>query len=77
MRNKETKPVFFPQANGVLHGNRPAEDLPVCRTDGMVVSCWHVPLWKRIRLLFSGRIWLVVKGTTQPPLWIDTEVIWK
>ena len=77
MRNKEMAPVFFPQANGMLFGNRVVNDLPVCRTDGRVVSCWQVPPWKRVKLLFSGRIWLVVKGTTQPPLWIDTEVIWK
>ena len=77
MRNNEIEPVFFPQSNGMLHGNRPINDLPVCRTDGKLVSCWRIPLWKRVKLLFSGRIWLVVKGTTQPPLCIDTEVIWK
>ena len=76
--NGESGPVAFPQANGVLHGNRETKDLPVCRTpDGMVCSCWRIPLWKRIKLLWKGNVWLVVKGTTQPPLWVDTEVFWK
>lgn len=72
------EPIMFPQANGMLHGNRPTNDLPVCRTvEGYTCSCWHIPLWKRIKLVWSGNVYLVVKGTTHPPLWIDTEVVWK
>lgn len=74
----ETEPVMFPQVNGTLCGNNSTKDLPVCRTlENLTISCWRVPIWKRLRLLFSGRVWLVVKGSTQPPLWIDTEVFWK
>lgn len=76
--NGHTEPIMFPQANGMLHGNRPTNDLPVCRTvEGYTCSCWHIPLWKRIKLLWTGNVYLAVKGTTQPPLWIDTEVVWK
>ena len=75
---KETEPILFRQANGTLHGNRVTRDLPVCRTtEGHTVSCWKIPFWKRVRLLRTGNVWLVVKGTTHPPLWIDTEVIWR
>jgi hypothetical protein len=68
------KPIKFQQANGVLTGTGGIEDLPVCRTtDGNVCSCWHIPFWKRIQILFLGRVFLVVKGKTHPPLWIDTK----
>lgn len=73
-----TEPILFRQANGTLHGNRDTNDLPVARTaESNTVSCWHIPLWKRIKLLWTGNVWLVVKGPTHPPLWIDTEVFWK
>lgn len=76
--SNNVEPIMFPQANGMLHGNRNANDLPVCRTvERYTCSCWHIPLWKRIKLLWSGNVYLAVKGTTQPPLWIDTEVVWK
>jgi len=71
------EPVNFPQANGKLTGNADTKDLPVCRTDNLVVSYWRVPFWKRLKILVTGKVWLVVKGKTQPPLWICTEVIWK
>jgi len=73
-----TEPVIFPQVNGTLHGNRDTRELPVCRTvENNTVSCWEIPLWKRVKLLWSGRVYLVVKGPTHPPLWIDTEIGWK
>lgn len=76
--NGTTHPIMFPQVNGMLRGNRTTKDLPVCRTvEGYTCSCWHIPLWKRIKLLWSCNVYLAVKGTTQPPLWIDTEVVWK
>lgn len=71
------EPIAFSQANGKLTGNADTKDLPVCRTDNIVVSCWHVSFWKRFKILVTGKLWLVVKGKTQPPLWIDTEVFWK
>ena len=75
--NRETEPVIFRQANGTLNGNRTTKDLPVCRTEeNFTVSCWKIPFWKRVKLLANGRVWLVVKGPTHPPLWIDTEVVW-
>ena len=74
VRPGETIPVTFPEANGTLHGRDDVNDLPVCRTtDGNTCSCWKLPIRKRIGLLFTGRVYLVVRGKTHPPLWIDTE----
>ena len=72
--NNEIRPVKFPEANGTLCGTGDVKDLPVCHTvDGNVTSCWYIPWWKRVKLLLTGKIYLVVKGRTHPPLWIDTK----
>ena len=73
---QEMYPVNFPEANGKLVGNHlDVKDIPVCFTaDGNVCSCWYIPFIKRLKLIFIGQVYLVVKGKTHPPLWIDTEV---
>ena len=38
------------------------------------ISCWKVPIWKRIKMLFHGKVWIsVLSGQTQPPIWCDVE----
>lgn len=75
---KDCEPITFPLANGTMHGTNDVHDLPVCRTiDGYVVSCWKIPFIKRILLLFSGRIYLVVRGSNHPPVYVDTDVFEK
>ena len=75
------KPVTFKQANKTL--GRPLNmtddeygELPVYAEDNQLVSCWiETSLWKRIKFLFTGKIWLGVMtlSGTQPPVWIDIE----
>jgi hypothetical protein len=47
--------------------------LPIHQTqDGVCISCWTVPFWKRLKFLFHGKIWLGIhSGITQPPVWLD------
>ena len=73
----EISPATFPQVNGKLTGNSDTKDLPVCRVDGMICTCWQVSFWKRIQILVTGRIWMVAKGNTQPPMCLETEIVWK
>ena len=78
---KETKPVSFPEANVQLNGRTKEDALPiyetVCPKRGKLsISCWKIPLWRRIKLLFSGKIWLCVKGP-HPAVFIETEVFEK
>jgi hypothetical protein len=74
MKLPETKPVTFPQSNDRLYPSRMEdEQLPVCRNDENITSCWRIPWVKRWKVLLTGRVYLVVRGQTQPPLWIDTE----
>lgn len=82
-----TKPSMFPQANAVLKAPPGYEDvvtdLPVCKTTmdtigNVIVSCWVVcSFWERIKFIFSGRIYVVCKGHTHPPLYIELEVFKK
>jgi hypothetical protein len=65
------KPIKFPEANVVFAENQ-EEYLPlpafVDREDpnGTVVSCWGLSLWERVKVLWSGRIYLSVLSFHQP-----------
>lgn len=72
----EVHPTAFPQANGKLTGDA-GIDVPICRTDNVVVSCWSVPFWKRLVVFMTGRIWIIAKGTALPPARLATKVYWK
>jgi hypothetical protein len=69
---KEVKPIMFREANSVLRGAGDVIDLPIHNNGENVTSCWKFPLVKRLRVLLTGRVYLVVKGRTHPPLWIDS-----
>lgn len=55
------KPIEFPEHNAVLAKDQPQyQPLPVFRDQfGLVVSCWKLTRWERIKLLFTGRLWLM------------------
>lgn len=75
------KPVMFPESNSVLGPPEGwSEDLPACGslpiyTDGSVcASCWTMTLGERIKLLLTGRLWVMVhSGHTQPPISFSIE----
>lgn len=70
-------PVPFREANTVFKAPAGMEDkvgdLPAFRGEGQVISCWHLTLWERIKLLFTGRLWFSVIGTAQPPIWLGVN----
>jgi hypothetical protein len=54
------KPVEFPEQNAVLAKDQPEYlPLPVCRRGDRTISCWKLTFRERVRLLFTGRLWLV------------------
>lgn len=70
-------PIDFRESNARLsvpYGvESPWGDLP-CLQDGcQVVSCWHISFWKRLKLLFTGRIWVGILGISQAPMWLDAD----
>lgn len=77
--NSVMKPIEFKEANKVL--NKPesmtdeeCRNLSVYTNGKQCVSCWKVPFWKRVKMLFHGKVWLgVLSGQTQPPVWVDVD----
>jgi hypothetical protein len=75
------KPTAFKGSNSTLLGG-PAErygtaddvaDLPVYREPGYLISCWQMTWRERLRVLWTGRVWLHVAGATHPPVVLGTE----
>jgi hypothetical protein len=77
------KPTNFPEANGTLSGGPGADyghdgdvaDLPVHRSQGQVISCWTLSWRERLRVLWSGRVWLrVLARSSHPPVLVEAEL---
>ncbi len=50
--------------------------LPACRTrNGVVVTRWRPTVWERLRILFTGNLWLSVWTFNKPlqPVRLDTK----
>lgn len=69
------KPVTFKQQN--ITFTRPpsmtdeqCQPLPAFRGEGQLISCWQMSLKDRLRALLTGRVWLSIHGTAQPPVWV-------
>lgn len=71
------KPIDFTQSTKVLQ--RPStmaesecQSLPVWSDGKQCVSCWKASFGERIRILFTGKVWLGVhSGKTQPPVFVS------
>jgi len=71
------RPVPFCESNGTLTapvGMKDCGDLPVHRDGAHCISCWQLSAAERLRLLFTGRVWLwVFAGSTHPPIAIEAR----
>lgn len=73
------KPVTFPEKTVDLQ--RPpsmteeeCQPLPVFRDGERCISCWRPTLRERLRILFTGQVWLHVWfGNSQPPVYVGAE----
>lgn len=54
------KPVYFKEANITFAKDQPQYlPLPAERSeDGMVTTCWQMSFKERIKVLFTGKVWL-------------------
>jgi hypothetical protein len=72
------RPVEFKQANkNLLPPSKvdvPCKSLPVFSNGRQCVSCWQLTLLERVKILFTGKIWLGVLGKTQPPLYLEVTI---
>ena len=60
--------IKFPECNVTYAENQPEyKPLPVLKMeDGEIVTCWKPSTWERLKILFSGRIWLSVLTFNNP-----------
>lgn len=73
------KPIEFPEHNVVFAKDQPEyKPLPAFRNEGgmgEVISCWKLSFRERIRLLFTGRLWLSLAMFGRPltPSFLSTK----
>ena len=73
------KPIEFKDQNIVFAEDQPEyKPLPALKIDGSeghVISCWHLSFKERIRVLFTGRIWLDLMSFNKPltPSYLSTR----
>lgn len=61
-------PVKFPEQTRTLAEHQKEYlPLPVYHAaDGTIVSCWRLSIWERLKLLVTGRIWVLQLTFHQP-----------
>jgi hypothetical protein len=60
-------PEIFPEVTNILAEDQPEYlPLPVCRYGDRTISCWRLSLWERLKVLVTGRLWLLVLNFRQP-----------
>ena len=77
------KPIDFVQSTKVLQ--RPStmaesecQSLPVWNDGKQCVSCWKATFKERLKILFTGKVWLgVLSGKTQPPVFVSGEEVFE
>lgn len=64
------KPINFKEANVTFAKDQPEyQPLPAFRNDspqGEVVSCWQLSFKERIKILFTGKLWVSLLTFNQP-----------
>ena len=74
------KPIDFKERNVIFAENQPEyQPLPAFRDvnseDGIIVTCWELSIFERLRLLFSGQLWLSMMTFNKPvtPTYMSTK----
>lgn len=64
------KPKPFKGHNIVMGKNQPEyQPLPAFKNNsdaGEIITCWRLSLWERIRILFTGELWLMLMTFNHP-----------
>lgn len=73
------KPIKFKEQNCTYAEDQPEyQPLPALKMDnetGDVISCWNLSIKERIKVLFSGKIWLSLMTFNKPltPSYLTTN----
>jgi len=64
------EPVEFEEHNVIYAKDqpeyRPLPALKLQEEEGRVISCWRLGFWERIKLLFTGRLWVCLMTFNRP-----------
>lgn len=62
------KPIKFKEQNITFAENQPEyQPLPAFKDrDGVVISCWQMSFKERMKVLFTGKIWLLLMSFNKP-----------
>ena len=73
----DVRPVPFAGENTIFHadgcGDLPAWQGRDANGRERVISCWRIPFFKRLKLLFTGRVWLDIYGSAPQPAAIKVD----
>ena len=64
------KPVDFEYSNDMI-----GSEIPVNRSYGILLSSWQASWRERLQMLFTGRIWIAVKGNAMPPTLVSGDTM--
>ena len=71
------KPIEFKEQNLVFAKDQPEYfPLPSFRDEfGGVVTCWRLSIKERIKMLFSGRLWIATQTFNKPlqPIFLSVD----
>lgn len=74
-------PIRIKGQNLTLAEGQPEyQPLPACyqgMPEGRMTSCWKLSVWERLRLLFTGRLYISQLTFGQPPQPILPEAQWR
>ncbi len=72
------KPKLFKEHNKII--NKPNDmlhdecgALPVKTGEGQLISCWQMNLQERLMALVHGNLWLGIRSSAHPVVWLSTE----
>ena len=64
------KPIEFKHQNVIYSKDQPEyQPLPALKLDtpeGEVISCWHMSFKERVKVLFTGKVWLSLMMFKKP-----------
>ena len=61
------KPIHFEESNCIYAKDQPEYlPLPAYKHDNGVTHCWYLNFMERIKILFTGRLWIQVLNFGKP-----------
>ena len=62
------KPIEFKGQNVVFaKDQKPYLPLPAYQQEDIIIHCWRLSLWERLKILLTGKLWIQVRNFKMPP----------